>query len=186
MENSGLTQSTQQTTVKEKTRSRPAVVILSSLLMIATVGVGFLAYAWLAERQAAIDKGNELSLTKEALVAANQDNITEGQSQQEAQKLPNFGTFISAYNAMLSASPNVSIDRVKEDQAIMQALKDYYKTQTLPQGVAVLSIYQVVKPETPPSGDYYALVYWPQGEKPASFIPLIKPKGGTWKYEEML
>lgn len=168
--------------VKEKIKSRPAVVVLSLLLMIALTGIGTVTYAWIQERQKTADAQSQLQATRKTLEDFNKLNIGSAEADQQAEKIPHFGAFLGQYNNFLANS--VIVDKDKEKAGIEAAIKSYYKTSSLPDGWAVLSIYQVVKPETPPTGDYYALVYWPEGAKSAGFMPLYKPNGGEWRYDE--
>lgn len=75
---------TQMPVAKEKTRSRPAVVILSVLLIAALAGLAFAGYSWFKSQQQVTDLQNELSLTKDALAAANAPHIAEAAGEQEA------------------------------------------------------------------------------------------------------
>lgn len=170
--------------VKQKTKSRPAVVVLSVLLILLLAGAGAVSYAWVQEKQKATDAQKQLQAAQLDIKNLHAMSIGSAKADQEAQDIPNFGAFTKQYDNFLENS--VAVDKVKEKAGIEAALKTYYKMSTLPDGWAVLSIYQVVKPETPPTGDYYALVYWPEGQKPANFVPLYKQKGGEWKYYEQL
>lgn len=70
--------------VKEKTKSRPAVVLLSVLLIVALAGLAFAGYSWFKSQQQVTDLQNELSLTKDALAAANAPLIAEAAGEKEA------------------------------------------------------------------------------------------------------
>lgn len=156
-------------------------ILLLGLLLIAA---GLLVYGYFMMQ----DLQAKLNDTQAELQAERQSQMATANQQTEDEKIANFGTFIGEYHKIQAASEEVAVDRNKEVALIEAALKQYYDMATLPEGWAVLNIYQITKPETPPSGDLHALIYWPADQaKPASFVEMVKAKGAKeWQFNESL
>ena len=82
-----------------------------------------------------------------------------------------------------------TVDLTSDDEStIMEVAKQHYKVDMVPEGATVIVGYEMVKPDTKPSGQVRALVYWPgaEGERP-EFFDVIKDAGkDTWRYDEYL
>ncbi len=75
-----------------------------------------------------------------------------------------------------------------DKSTIIEVAKKYLKVDTVPEGATVIVGYEMVKPETKPSGEIRALVYWPgaEGERP-QFFDIVKDAGkDIWRYDEYL
>jgi uncharacterized protein HemX len=177
-----------QPMVVKKGRSLGQKFMTSFLLILLMAATGYAVYSYLSEQklqQKVTDAENNSKLLQEALRAANKPNATNAAEHAETDKIASFSSFLKEYGDIRSAS--VQVDQTATKKDIESALKSYYKLNSLPSSWDVLAVYQVVKPQTPPTGELHALVYWPATDtKPAGFIDMIKPVGAAWKYNEQL
>lgn len=178
----------QQPLAPKEKHSR-AVTSLSILFLLMLLAAGVVTYLWFNNKQEIDRKQADLSISQD-LVNQLRTQLSKARSQatvatNSSSGLPDFGAFDREYQKIVQAS--VPTDRTATKKEIESALKSYYKLTDLPAGWDLVTVYQVVKPQTPPSGELMALVYWPaSGTKPAGFVSMIKPVGGTWKYNQML
>lgn len=159
------------------------------LLALLAAGTGYV----LPQRQELAKARQDASLAQSKIADLEKQLGEAGEvvdGEESANQAPHFGQFMAEYGKFISAENRIDAEVATVaayTAEIEAALKDYYDLPSLPDEMAILSIYQVAKPDTLPSGELKALVYWPESNsKAASFIPVHKPVGGAWQYEEML
>ena len=174
--------------IAEKKKYSKVFSFLSIILLLATSGVGVITYFWYQAQQENVAYKKEISALQTTLGVADQTNIATEKAKNVVNGVASFSSLITSYHNILEASVDSSqADFDSTSKQIEASLKDYNKASSLPQGWAVLAVYQVVKPNTQPSGVLNALVYWPASNtKPADFIPMIKEVGGKWQYDTKL
>lgn len=105
---------------------------------------------------------------------------TDTEAQQDAPKNANDMTRV------FSRIQQDPVELTSEDEAtILEVVKKHYKVDVLPQGTAILLGYEMVKPDSAPSGEKRALIYWPAtGSTPAQFADVIKNAGtDVWYFD---
>ncbi len=168
----------------KKTFDKKTVILIIVgivLLVLAITAAGFFAF------QA---NANNSKLTQ---LEADKTKLTQAVAQLKVDQANNAGYNEALQNAPKNANNLTQVlddiykhpvDLTTGDKATaMELARKYYKAETLPDGARVILGYEMVKPETPPTGEKRALVYWPgkAGERP-QFLDVIRPAGETtWR-----
>lgn len=159
------------------------------ILLIVTIGLLILAAA------AAVYYAFQTNVTdsRARQLEADKTKLTQDVAKLKVDQAANAG-----YNeALLNAPKNANsltqvlddiykhpVDLTSGDKAtIMAVAKKHYKVETAPEGATVVLGYEMVKPDTPSSGEARALVYWPgkEGERP-QFLDVIRAAGqNVWR-----
>ncbi|MGB3024084.1 MAG: hypothetical protein WBB39_04765 [Candidatus Saccharimonadales bacterium] len=123
----------------------------------------------------------ELSKTKETLKTRSSE--LDALKKQESINRTSFERFAQGYTDMLGST--ISGDTSVEKTAIEAAIKAHYKLSVLPEGWRVLTIFELARPLTSPTGELRALIYWPASDtKPAGFFEMLRPVKGSWQYND--
>lgn len=170
---------------KEKHSKKP-IIILAAVALIALLAAGYLGYQYALSNtkvtQLNADKSklaSDISKLKADTAANNANALTD-----DAQP-KNVNDLNRAYDRIVEQKVDLtSVD----ESTIMEVAKKHYKVDMLPEGAALLVGYQMVKPDTQPSGEIRALVYWPKvGDNPAEFIDIVRDAGSdAWHYQDSL
>lgn len=156
--------------------------LLGGLVIVLLAGLGALTYYFYSVEQTdkqQTDQATNQLTTANATVANLRSQLSTNLAKDDQPVTS--ADIQTAYNKIEANSVVVS---ATDKTAIFDAVKAYYKLSSLPDGTAVLAMYQLAKPFDATNNDSYALIYYPAGDtKPAIFFDMIKAKGtSTWKY----
>lgn len=169
-------QSHKPTVVHIKKRRPLLHLFLMVLLVGATTGVGYMWYQ--TDKQLQIERAKAATIQSQDNTDAafdNPENVDTGALP------PNFASFLDEYNNFIQSTITNPVEEEVDEAEILSAVAKYYEIEEVTEGTAVLVVYQVVKPDTDPTGDISALVYIPSSEeKPAGFVDVLKKSGGEW------
>lgn len=169
----------------------PKKTVSKKMIILLVVTIGLLVLAIAAAAFFAFQAN--LASSKLRQLEADKTKLTSDIAKLKADQVAN----AAGNQALLDAPKNAnSLTQVLDDiykhpvdltsgdkETIMAVAKKYYKVETAPEGATVLLGYEMVKPDTPSSGQARALVYWPgkEGERP-QFLDVIRPAGETtWR-----
>ena len=168
----------------KKTFDKKTVILIIVgivLLVLAIAAAGFFAFQANANNSKLTQlEADKTKLTQDVATLKTDQGATAGYNE----ALQNAPKNANNLTQVLDEIYKHSVDLTSNDKVIIMAMaKKYYRVDTVPDGASVVLGYEMVKPDTEPSGEVRALVYWPgkAGERP-QFLDVIRPAGETtWR-----
>lgn len=162
----------QPVVVKEKTKSRPAVVILSVLFLVSLAGAAVLGYVAYGQNQTVASANAEIArlFTENTALKNAQNSGASGAPTFDSRAL------VVSYDTLVEKRVTIS---EKDKADIEKSVKDALKVTDLPSGWAIL----VVSPDEKATNNYprQAIVYIPAaGTTAAQLLEFNENENGKW------
>jgi hypothetical protein len=166
-------------------RSRLKKILSTFFVLALLAAAGGFGYLWYtAQEELTTLKANNKVQAEGLVDTGSRGEATDGTSISDDPATAQ--TVALEYDKLIKLQAENPVDEAVNNTEILSALAAHYKMRAVPDDTTVLLVYQTIKPDTPPSGDLYALVYYPAADsKPSKMIEMVKAKDGKWSYNNL-